>query len=307
MQDMHKKKTFIFPDNIEGLEFKGSKPSKGSMTVNKDGKVAMAITNGKYCVTKGFEDDDVTIKEDDGKCKLPGYNLGDIVYYNPNEAKVCTEAEWNDNADKNEKTGCMRWYVYALNGSIPKLILDHNTTNSVAWNESGSNDDYVTLKTQLTADTTNWKVKADIITLEELANLIPYYQNLSPSEKELFLNPTEENTSVIDGYFEYLDTFFEEVCSKPENLAICESGDMYAKVELLASQPNSPMLPTYMFMDMKAVCLNGEECPTYGYWTKTAYALNSNGAWAVYLYGDVVDTVVDDVASGLRPVITLSK
>ena len=45
-------KTFIFPDNIEGLEFKGSKPSKGSMTVNKDGKVAMAITKWEILCNK---------------------------------------------------------------------------------------------------------------------------------------------------------------------------------------------------------------------------------------------------------------
>ena len=101
-------KTFTFPNNIEGLEFKGSKPSKGSMTVRKDGKVSKAISNGKYCVTKGFDDEDVVIKEDDGTCVLESYNLGDIVYYNPNEAKLCTETEWNNNADKNGKTGCMR-------------------------------------------------------------------------------------------------------------------------------------------------------------------------------------------------------
>ena len=53
-------------NDIEGLEFKGSKPSKGSMTVRKDGKVSMAISNGKYCVTKGFEDEDVMMIADNG-------------------------------------------------------------------------------------------------------------------------------------------------------------------------------------------------------------------------------------------------
>ena len=62
--------TFTFPNNIEGLEFKGSKPSKGSMTVRKDGKVSMAISNGKYCVTKGFDDEDVTISDDIENCEV---------------------------------------------------------------------------------------------------------------------------------------------------------------------------------------------------------------------------------------------
>ena len=107
-QGITEDKVFTFPNDIEGLEFQGSKPTGGSMTVRKDGKVSMAISNGKYCVTKGFDDEDVIIKEDDGTCVLESYNLGDIVYYNPNEAKVCTEVEWNNNADKNGKTGCMR-------------------------------------------------------------------------------------------------------------------------------------------------------------------------------------------------------
>ena len=306
-----KDKTFTFPNDIEGLEIKGSKPSEGYVTVNKKGQVEMAISNGKYCVTKGFQEDDVTIS--DGTCELSKEEETNEVYYNPNKAELCTKKEWENNADKNGKSGCMRWYIYGEEGNKQKLILDHNTTNMVAWNDTGENlDDYVTLKTQLTADTTNWKIKADIITIEEVVNLLPYYQNLSDTEKDLFLNPTEENTSVIDGYHDYLNTFFGEMCSRSENAAICESGDFIALFELLAAQPNSPHLPSYMFMDMILACSTGEDCPTYGYWTKTAHALVSYDAWLVNSYGyvvsvDVGSVDVGSVAPGLRPVITLSK
>ena len=35
--------TFTFPNNIEGLEFQGSKPTGGTMTVRKDGKNGFQI------------------------------------------------------------------------------------------------------------------------------------------------------------------------------------------------------------------------------------------------------------------------
>ena len=322
-QEITEDKVFTFPNNIEGLEFKGSKPSKGSMTVRKDGKVSMAIANGKYCVTKGFDDEDVIIKEDDGTCVLESYNLGDIVYYNPNEAKVCTEAEWNNNADKNGKSGCMRWYVYALNGSTPKLILDHNTTNKVAWI---SEDDYVdnancvpvpcsdqgakTLEKQLKKDIENWhesvKMVADIITAEEMLNLLPYYKNLSSNEKELFLTKTIE---MIDKYGSYVDMVINDVCTKSEtNTSICESGNVDDIVELLGAQPNSPFLPSYMFKDIFYACTSEDECTTFGYWSKTA--VGSHGAWNVDNSGTVGMNGAGHIAmddNGLRPVITLSK
>ena len=71
---MSEDKTFTFPNDAIELEIKGSKPTGGSMTVNKYGKVEMAITNGKYCVTKGYEDEDVTISDN-----LEACIVGDIV------------------------------------------------------------------------------------------------------------------------------------------------------------------------------------------------------------------------------------
>lgn len=64
-------KTFTFPNDLEGLEIKGSKPTGGIMSVTKDGKVGLAVNNGRYCVKKGYNDEDVTIDENINNCTIP--------------------------------------------------------------------------------------------------------------------------------------------------------------------------------------------------------------------------------------------
>ena len=66
---MTEDKEFTFPDAI-GLELKGSKPTNGIMTVTKEGKIGLAVHNGKYCVTKGFNTDEITISENVANCSF---------------------------------------------------------------------------------------------------------------------------------------------------------------------------------------------------------------------------------------------
>jgi type IV pilus assembly protein PilA len=53
--------------NVEGkkLEYKGKRPQSGQVHVRIDGKVAIAIHDGKYCAEKGFEDEEVVVTEKD--------------------------------------------------------------------------------------------------------------------------------------------------------------------------------------------------------------------------------------------------
>ena len=60
---MKANKEFEFPNNIEGLQIKSKLPSKGKMIINTNGEIAVSLSNGRYTVTKGFEDTDVTITE----------------------------------------------------------------------------------------------------------------------------------------------------------------------------------------------------------------------------------------------------
>ena len=62
--------TFNLPD--ERLQLKGEIP-EGSITITKEGKVALAVYNNRYCVTKGIEDKDVKVTENYEFCVIPGF------------------------------------------------------------------------------------------------------------------------------------------------------------------------------------------------------------------------------------------
>ena len=54
---------FNFPSDIGNLEIKGKLPEKGNMKINEKGDISLAITSGKYCVTKGYKENKVIITE----------------------------------------------------------------------------------------------------------------------------------------------------------------------------------------------------------------------------------------------------
>ena len=50
------------------LEVKGALPTSGKITVTKDGKVAIAVENGSYCVTKTTSESEITTNNLVGEC-----------------------------------------------------------------------------------------------------------------------------------------------------------------------------------------------------------------------------------------------
>lgn len=62
------------------------------------------------------------------------------AYFNPADLnEKCTTSSANV-ADKETKTGCMKWYIYDDSGDNYKMILDHNTTKMLTANNSNKND-----------------------------------------------------------------------------------------------------------------------------------------------------------------------
>ena len=109
--------------NVEGgLQLKGEVPPEGTLVVNTQGQITLAISNGRYCITKGYFDQDITVTEDYETCEIPvtTYALGDPVYFNPVTNKKCTDYV-EGNSATGVKTGCMRWYVYKIDGQEPTL------------------------------------------------------------------------------------------------------------------------------------------------------------------------------------------
>lgn len=83
--------TFLVDEDLSKstkLEYKGTKPSAGRLSIKKDGKASIAIWNGKYCIRKGFDDEKVTVLEgiqSQNRCVL-GANPTDekcFTYYEP--------------------------------------------------------------------------------------------------------------------------------------------------------------------------------------------------------------------------------
>ena len=59
--------TFIFPDDTK-LKLSGTKPKSGSVKLEKDGKIAIAISNGKWCAVKDNNEE---------KVRITDYSVGD--------------------------------------------------------------------------------------------------------------------------------------------------------------------------------------------------------------------------------------
>ena len=52
------------------LELKGSIPN-GKVIITRDGDISLMIKNDRYCVTKGYNDQDIKVTEDPTNCEIP--------------------------------------------------------------------------------------------------------------------------------------------------------------------------------------------------------------------------------------------
>jgi len=68
LNGMIEEKTFIFPTNE--IDIKGEVPAGTILKVNTKGQISLVTSNGRYCITKGYEDTDVTVTEGVENCKI---------------------------------------------------------------------------------------------------------------------------------------------------------------------------------------------------------------------------------------------
>ena len=149
-------KNFNFNNDKSGLDYKGSNFSTGSIRVNSDGSIAVNITDGKYCangtsenltITKGSCDPIVTEPE--------GFYVGKPIYFNPENATKCSQPEAV--VAPGSKNGCLKFYVLQESGENLDLLLAHNITERVKWNENRNYDDPNVVVPQLELDTQTWQ------------------------------------------------------------------------------------------------------------------------------------------------------
>ena len=202
------------------------------------------------------------------------YANGTAIYFNPNSNSVCSKAEATSNTSKSN--GCMKWYTFNDDGSSTvNLLLDHNTTATVAWASTGTNaNGPVEVKKQLENDIASWngavKSTARLIEASEIAK-ITGYPNWNNNRYYFHTNSNTEYKGAA-GTNRYAWLF--------DNTYNCT---------------------TYG--------CNVADPSAGAYWTNTADSGSFNTAFTVYYIGILShdNSVANASGPGVRPVITVSR
>ncbi len=301
-------------DNKIKIEMSGTKPTSGKIKIT-NGSVdqsSSSMTIEDYTVSynstkKTYEATEKGSTTPDTPQSTKTYTNGEVVYFNVDNGTKCsnyTETQSNTGV----KRGCMKFYAFNDDGGdTVNLILDHNTTAKLAWNSSGSNASGPSeVLTQLNDDTKTWggtetpsnytmdqstqgskakytidysTYKARLITANEIAQITG--------------NTTwDEKTANNDYYFDSKTTTASTTC-KSGDTSGCQYGWLYDRTHKNC---------------IAFGCLNKSDKETYGYWTASSRAVDSNCAWSVDYIAFMYNTTVGNpVSYGVRPVIEVLK
>ena len=263
---------------------KGDKPKTATIVLSSTGKVSNGTTMkfGKYDVNYDGKDATV-VGESGGSSNFGGTYVAPtngqthkgIVYMNPTDLTVeCTESNSQIGTGSANASGCMKFYIFDNSGDTYKMILDHNTTATVAYETSGTYKEYseASIKTTVDNDTTGWVGSPRIITANEIAAITNTSIFDGSPSKWFYFNGTGDNkqtSSQGDNEYAWLFDYTKKCTSYG-----CDTADS----------------------------------STYGYWTSSPVSIFSDLAWFVNNDGSLRDYYVDsDGNYGVRPVITISK
>ena len=274
------------------VDVKGSLPAQGgTIVIGENGTVTSAtliVSNYEVecdenkCEVKGKKQEEeepekvVTgpTSEDPDATKTKG--LIKIVYLDPTDlTKTCDATNSISTTGTNE--GCMKWYAYDETDTTYTMILDHNTTATIAWDINGTtnqvSDENFTQK--LESDTAGWNESLNprIINAIEVTKITSY--------------PNFNILTTTDWF--YLDT------NNQTKTATTQGASKYA----------------WLF-DYTSDCLgngcNIADSQTKGYWANSYGIGNGEYIWTVYKDGNLGGVQIFDESSvGIRPVITISK
>ena len=210
------------------------------------------------------------------------YENGKTVYYNPVKGEICSDYS-EDNSKAGVKDGCLKWYIFNDNGNNDKvtMILDHNTTATVAYNSTGKNTEMKEVKTALENDTKNWKNVARLISAEEIAEITNNKNWNSLKSTEFF-------------YFETNTINPGTTCNNSSN---CKYGWLFDRTNKMCTSSG---------------CYNNSDVEIRGYWTSTKNIGKDNYVWNVGYGGSLGNALGGgDVTYtdryGIRPVIEIEK
>ncbi len=290
------------PNGKLTIEMNGNKPKGGTITI-KNGQVTTdsKMTVGSYEVSYNPTTNKYEASEEGTSTKT--YANGEVVYFNVTTGEKCSASDYTD--DIMEKDGCLKFYAFNdEGGNKVNLLLDHNTTATVAWNSSKSNTNGPKeILDSLKTATASWKgtetpanytmdqtsktskasytidysgYKARLITAQEIAQIVG---NTSWDEK----------SASSEYYFDSKSSFASSTCTSG-NTTGCQYGWLYDKT--------SASCTTYG-------CLNNSG---NRYWTASSYSGDSSNAWYVDYSGSIGNDGVNYPGFyGVRPVIEVLK
>ena len=296
----------IMSDNIE-LLVKGEVPTSGNVLVTNEGKVAIAISDGKYCAKKMLDEHAVTINKDIENCNL-NYNNE-----NTDESdfqRICSLISDADNSNtvtsgdeyictvKKEENLSYTFYVLETpseSATKIKLIMDSNLGNS-HWIDrttfiaaGGTAEDY--------DQNYNYRIKGPRKAIEVLENLTNDWDNI-PS-----FDYTYQDKSVCVGGWCY-GGIYDDIIRTGIKARLVEYSEISDYCETNTSSVNRQVYAGWLLANLSQSNTN-----LFGYWVSnsgprfneaTSVGVEQNGV--SYLNANSVSVS----GYGVRPVIELS-
>ena len=174
--------------DIFEVEVENTRPTSGSVDIENNRVVSVSsLYFPKYKYNISTVDGNLTASKSSG---THIYNSGDVVYFDVASGSTCSENEYKkslgeyetiaflqhevkktvtdygnsksgyngiDNKDANQNS-CLKFYVVGSAGNRVTLILDHNTTDEVAWSDTANyKSGPITALNVLKSDTNGWK------------------------------------------------------------------------------------------------------------------------------------------------------
>ena len=238
--------------------------------------------------------------------KIKTYANGEVVYFNVDTGTTCSNyTESQSNIGVN--SGCMKFYAFNDDGGDTlNLILDHNTTDTVSWNSSGSNASGPSeLLIQLKEDTASWKgtETPTNYTMDQTGQVSKAKYTIDYSGYKARLITTNEIATITGNtswnvtssnwyHFDSKTTTKSDTCTEGDTTG-CKYGWLYDRTNTSCTDRG---------------CLNNSDQEIDGYWTASSRANYSGNAWLVDSDDSIASAAVDDSNGlGVRPVIEVLK
>ena len=258
-------------------------------------------TTGTLTLSKVNGDVTVTIIGEE----MPPYTNGEVVYFNVTTGEKCSSSDYTETqSNTGVKEGCLKFYAFNDDGgNIVSLLLDHNTSNLIAWDSTKTIvDGPKDVLTRLKKDTESWQgtITPSNYTMDQSAQYSKANYTIDYSSYKARLITANEIAKITGNlsfdernayrmfYFDTNTTTASTTCTSG-NTTGCKYGWLYDRTRTNCT--------TYG-------CLNNSDSVSGNYWTASSYSGSSPNAWLVNEQGQLISNNVHQYFSyGVRPVI----